>query len=43
MKYDIKNFAKAARESRSEYRKCVVATHLAAKGCAPVYKIIDRV
>jgi hypothetical protein len=43
MKYESQNFAKSARDSRREYRKCGVALHLAANGSAHDYKIIDRV
>lgn len=43
MKYESHDFAKSARYSRREYRKCGGTSHLATAGYAHVYKIIDRV
>lgn len=43
MKYESKDFAKLAPYSQREYGKCGDKPHLAAAGCAHVYKIIDRV
>lgn len=43
MKYENQDFAKSAPYSRREYGKCGAPLHSAAKGCAYVHKIIDRV
>ena len=43
MKYESKDFAKSAPDSRREYGECGAQPRSSAKGCAQVHKIIDRV